>query len=98
MFMKLVLAHNLKFLIRKNDLTVAQLARATKVPAQTLNNWLAGLDPRNMNQVKTVAKYFQVSLDYIAYGEKAKDESNKLDEYKDEIFAGVFEVVLRRKQ
>ncbi len=96
--MKSSLAHNLKRILKDNDLTVAQLSRATKVPAQTINNWLTGLEPRNMTQVKVVAQFFKISLDEIAYGEIKKSYDNKLDEYADEIYAGVFEVVLRRKK
>ena len=75
-------------------MTVAQLSRATK----TLNNWLSGLEPRNMNQVKTVASHFNLSLDELTYGEIKGKPLNKLDQNADEIYAGVFEVVLRRKK
>ena len=96
--MKLELASKLKKLLKEQDLTVAQLSRATKVPAQTLNNWLSGLEPRSMGQVKSVAHFFKITLDELAYGEiKIKDE-NKLNQYSDEINAGIFEVVLRRKK
>jgi transcriptional regulator with XRE-family HTH domain len=96
--MKSILAQNLKRLLKDRDLTTAQLSRATKVPAQTLNNWLAGLEPRSMGQVKTVSQFLGLGLDELAYGEKPKLEESKLKEYQDEIFAGVFEVVLRRKK
>jgi transcriptional regulator with XRE-family HTH domain len=95
MEMKLILSSNLKKLIRLNDLTVAQLSRATKVPTQTLNNWLSGLEPRSMDQVKIVASFFQMTIDEIAYG--SKQEKTKLSDYEDEINAGIFEVILRRK-
>lgn len=96
--MKALLPQNLKRLLKEKDLTVAQLARATKVPAQTLNNWLAGLEPRNMSQVKIIAQFFKISLDELAYGERPTTSSDKLKEFEDEIYAGVFEVVLRRKK
>lgn len=96
--MKSLLAQNLKRLLKDQDLTVAQLSRATKVPSQTLNNWLVGLEPRSMGQVKIVAQFFGMSLDELAYGEKPKSSPLKLKDYEDEIYAGVFEVVLRRKK
>lgn len=96
--MKLLIAQNLKKLIKERDITVAQLSRSTGVPQQTLSNWLLGLEPRNLNQVKIIAKYFKVSIDYLAYGEEPKQELHKLDDYKEEIYAGIFEVVLRRKE
>ena len=94
--MKLILDTHLKKLIKSNDLTVAQLSRATKVATQTLNNWLAGLEPRSMQQVKKVADYFNLTIDELAYGQRP--EKTKLTEYEDEINAGVFEVVLRRRK
>ncbi|MFZ4715774.1 MAG: helix-turn-helix transcriptional regulator [Bacteriovoracaceae bacterium] len=96
--MKTLLSKNLKILLKERDLTVAQLSRASKVPAQTINNWLAGLEPRNMTQVKIVSQFFKITLDELAYGEKPIKIENKLKDYEDEIFAGIFEVVLRRKK
>ena len=94
--MKSTLAANLKKLVRDNDMTMAQLSRATKVPSQTLNNWMSGLDPRNINQVKKIAGYFGITIDELVYG--VTIEKTKLLEYEDEINAGFFEVVLRRKK
>ena len=46
----------LKQFIKKADITVAQLARASGVSAKTIYNWLEGQAPRNIQQVKKVAK------------------------------------------
>lgn len=93
--MKSELARNLKQALKSKDMTAAQLSRATQVPAQTINNWLAGLEPRSMSQVKKIAQYFDMSLDQLAYGEVHTDR-NKLEDYRDEIMAGTFEVILRK--
>lgn len=96
--MKSVLALNLKRILKDKDMTVAQLSRKTKVPSQTLNNWLAGLEPRNIGQVKSVAQFFEITIDELVFGDVKKSYVNTLDQYSDEIFAGVFDVVLRRKK
>lgn len=96
--MKTILSQNLKRLLKDQDLTVAQLSRATKVPSQTINNWLAGLDPRSINQVKTIAQHFNMGLDELVYGEIKVKNGDKINEYAEEINAGIFEVVLRRKK
>ncbi len=83
----------LKRLLRENDMTIAQLSRKLSIPRQTLDNWLTGQEPRSLKQVKRVAEYFGVSLDYLCFGEEGKD---KIQDYGEEINAGVFEVVLRR--
>jgi transcriptional regulator with XRE-family HTH domain len=85
----------LKKLLHEHDITAAQLARACKIPPQTINNWLSGQEPRNLNQIKAVADHFQISVDYLVYGQQ-ENKKEAIEEYKDEINAGTFEVVLRR--
>lgn len=92
----------LKNLLHENDLTAAQLARATKIPPQTINNWLSGQEPRSLNQIKAVADHFGISVDYLVYGSSIKKSCLKenliepIAQFEEEINAGVFEVVLRR--
>jgi len=90
----MILDKVLKDLLHKSDITVTQLARRTKVPRQTLDNWVAGQEPRSLKQVKVVAEYFEVSVDYLCFGQREKDRS--IEDFGNEINAGVFEVVLRR--
>lgn len=89
------LAIILKSLINEHGLTVTQLSKRSTVPIQTLHNWLTGMEPRSLSQVRKVANYFNVSLDYICFGTQVKT-SQQLEEFSDEINAGVFEVVLRK--
>ena len=92
----------LKKLLQERDMTSAQLARACKVPPQTINNWLSGQNPRNLEQIKVVADNFGVTIDYLAFGTDikksclSKNNNEPIEEYRDEINAGTFEVVLRR--
>ncbi len=85
----------LKKLLQGHDITAAQLARATKIPPQTINNWLSGQEPRNLNQIKVVADYFDITVDFLVYGKEEK-RLEAFKDYEDEINAGTFEVVLRR--
>jgi transcriptional regulator with XRE-family HTH domain len=96
--MKLELHKNLKSLLEKRGMTAIELSRLTKVPKSTIQNWLSGLEPRNLLQLKRVADYFDVTVDLLLYGskkEKIRDRS-AISEFADEINAGTFEVVLRR--
>jgi transcriptional regulator with XRE-family HTH domain len=96
------LATQLRQCIKVRGVSVTALAKATKVPTQTLHNWLAGSKPRDFDQVKRVADYFGVSLDELTYGVPAKQPEslqssrNPIQELRDEINAGVFEVILRK--
>lgn len=84
----------LKKLIQEKGITITGLSRATKVPLQTLHGWLQGSEPKSLKQVKKVADHFDVDLDYLCFGIEHKKSS--LDDYREEINAGIFEVVLRR--
>lgn len=81
---------NLKKLLAEKNLKVTQLSRSCGVPLQTLHNWLSGQPPRNITQVKAVARYFNVTLDFLLFGERPVS----ITDYKDKIEAGVFEVIL----
>jgi len=91
------LKSQLSALIKQKGVTITTLAKTTKIPAQTIHNWIAGSKPRDLDQVKRVADYFEVSLDFLAYGIQLEQNiESKIEKHKDEINAGVFEVVLRR--
>lgn len=85
----------LRRIIRAKGLSVAGLARGSKVPVQTLHGWLQGVEPKSIRQLKAVADHLGVDLDYLCFGIKPESES-KIEKFEDEINAGVFEVVLRR--
>lgn len=86
----------LKGLLKEEGISISQLAKRTKVPVQTLHNWLNGMEPRSLKQLRKIAEYFEVSLDYLCFGIKKENKAKGFEEYKEEINAGVFEVVLRR--
>lgn len=87
----------LKKLIKERGTTIAHLSRATSVPLQTLHGWLNGSEPKSLRQVKLIADYFSVDLDYLCFGITHKAEpKSAIEDFREEINAGVFEVVLRR--
>ena len=90
------LKENLKQLLQDNALNVPRLSKLTGISRQTLSNWMAGQSPKNIEQVKTVADHFGVSVDSLCFGKPKKSKSSPIEEMSDEINAGVFEVVLRR--
>ena len=79
-------------------MTAAQLSRATQISVQTLNNWLQGQVPRNLHQVKKVAKYFDMSIDELVFGDVPKiKQKSVIEEFaENEIYAGKYEVILRK--
>ena len=89
------LKENIKYLCYEKGITTAQLARATGIAPQTLNNWLSGQEPRNLNQLKKVSDYFSITLDKLCFGD-ASIKDDTFGQYAEEINAGTFEVILRK--
>ncbi|MCB9072503.1 MAG: helix-turn-helix transcriptional regulator [Bdellovibrionaceae bacterium] len=94
----MTLKTQLKALLKQNDLSAAQLARKSGLPRQTISDWLSGSMPRNINQVKKIADAFNVSLDYLCYGEKSQknNDSEIQNLVEGEWLSGIFEVKIRR--
>jgi transcriptional regulator with XRE-family HTH domain len=91
------LSAQLKQLIKARGTTMTNVSRATSIPVQTLHSWVSGATPRDISAVKKVADYFDVSVDYLAFGMEPKAKrSHAITELEDEINAGIFEVVLRK--
>lgn len=92
------LAHVLKRLMQERDLSISQLSRQAKIPVQTLHNWLNNQKPKDINQVKKVADFFSVSIDFLCFGVEPRTitATPPLKDFENEIYAGVFEVVLRK--
>jgi len=89
------LKDQLRSLIERDGLSISNLSKKTGVPVQTLHNWLSGVEPRSLKQVRKVASFFNVTIDLLCFGITTKKKP-EIDDYQDEINAGVFEVVLRR--
>lgn len=90
------LAANLKAHMGQRKISLIELSRLSKVPKQTLHNWLSGAEPKNLNQIRAVAQVFNLSIEQLCYGDKTVSKKTEIREYEDEINAGIFEVVLRR--
>ena len=89
------ISKKLKRLLADYDINISQLARATKVPRQTIDNWVNGQEPRSLTQLKAVSEYFELTIDELCFNTK-KNTVNTIEQFEDEINAGLFEVVLRR--
>ena len=85
----------LKRLMTERDLKASQLSRATGVPSQTIHNWMSGQSPKNIIQVKTVARHFSVSLDYLLFGEEQRAKAPDGAALPEAMCAGVYEVYLK---
>lgn len=62
------LKSQLRAYLRLRGLSAAELSRRTKVPRQSLSNWLGGLEPRRIDYLKAVADELDTTLDNLLYG------------------------------
>lgn len=61
---------NLDLLLKSNNMKRADLARAIHVAPSTINSWYArGSEKVNINVLKEIASYFNVTLEYLVNGE-----------------------------
>lgn len=61
---------NLEVLLKSNNMKRADLARAIHVAPSTINSWYArGSEKVNINVLKEIAAYFNVTLEYLVNGE-----------------------------
>jgi transcriptional regulator with XRE-family HTH domain len=88
------LKEQLDGLLSQRHISASELSKEVDIPKSTISDWLSGTSPKNIDQVKKVADYFEVSIDYLCFGQT--QNQSEISEYTDEINAGVFEVVLRR--
>ncbi|MGE0634343.1 MAG: helix-turn-helix domain-containing protein [Pseudobdellovibrionaceae bacterium] len=70
--------HNqLKYYLKAYGLTASELSRRSNVPKQSISDWLAGVVPRSLSHLKSVATVFGLTIDELCYG----DVSIKTDPY-----------------
>ena len=96
--MSLQLKENLKGKLKEREIGVPTLAKRTGISRKTIENWMEGQRPQNIEQVKVVAKFFGTTVDEICFGPDLRTGNalTELERHQNEINAGIFEVVLRR--
>jgi transcriptional regulator with XRE-family HTH domain len=90
------LKNQLKLLMERNFLTITTLSQKASVPKSTISDWLGGSVPRDLRKLKKVADALNTTVDHLCFGKGLVDEKEKFTQYQEEIFAGIYEVVLRK--
>lgn len=85
----------LKHHLDERGMTAAELSRKSGVSKQVLSAWLAGAQPKNLEQVKKVADALRVTIDHLAFGQGA-DGAEIAATGESGWITGLFEVRLRR--
>ena len=58
----MLLARNLKMLIKRERLTIMELAQKTGVPKSTIHNWMNGVKPRDIYKLLILANFFSIHI------------------------------------
>lgn len=94
--MTMVLKERLKSLLEGNNLSLTALARKSGISKQTLSDWLGGATPRDIRQIKRVARVFNLSVDDLCFGDGVKTQAEPKSFLSNESLSGIFEINLRR--
>jgi transcriptional regulator with XRE-family HTH domain len=63
-------SETLKALIAKRYITIRDFSRAVNIRESTIKTWLRGSSPRDLSDVRAAARYFEVSLEFLLFGEE----------------------------
>jgi transcriptional regulator with XRE-family HTH domain len=99
------LRQNLAVVLKDRRVTAAQLSRQSGIAKQVLSDWLAGVQPRKLEQLYIASQILNVSLEKLCFAQTTQsllqndNEVNASSENRhisiDEI-RGRFEIHLRR--
>lgn len=82
----------LEKLLKEYDISARELARQVGIPQSTLNNYLSGRGPTKPEQIWAIAKYFNVSMELLLFGEDDRPPT-----LNDVLTEGLFEGWLKVK-
>lgn len=89
-------ATTLKTLIRQKASSVNELAREINVSPKTINDWLTGRTPRDLDAIRRCAQFFDVSVHHLLFG--IEDKKNLIEDLleRTEIHTGLYEISIRK--
>ena len=88
---------NLRRTMDRKKLTIRELSTKTGVSRSTLSDWLSGTAPRNLEEVRTVARVIGVSFEFLIFGDEDKPLPIDLDTFPAEtLFHGYCRIKIER--
>jgi transcriptional regulator with XRE-family HTH domain len=92
------LKQNIQHYLNTSGLTASALARKTSLPKTTIANWLAGVAPRDLVQLKKLADYIGVSIDTLTFDDLSEPIQLKSTQILDleNFFQGDFRISIQR--
>jgi len=88
----------MKFYLETSGLTASALARKVDLPKTTIANWLAGVAPRDLMQLKKLADHIGVSIDVLTFHDLSSPmimDKEKITDLEN-FFQGDFRISIQR--
>jgi transcriptional regulator with XRE-family HTH domain len=90
------LKETLAALLKKRRMSAQALATATDIPVSTIKAWLGGNAPRNLDDVRAVARHMGVSFEYLIFGEDPDAGAVLANALLEQVFDGYLKVKVER--
>jgi transcriptional regulator with XRE-family HTH domain len=72
------LAKNLEKYLKADDITLNEFSKRVSISPSTIHGWLNGVPPKNLNDLKKVSDYFNITLDELCFGEVKKGHETNI--------------------
>jgi transcriptional regulator with XRE-family HTH domain len=91
-------AATLKHLLQERRISIRKLAHDTEISPSTIKEWLSGSAPRNLEDVRKVARYLNISFEFLIFGESDECPPEKALEaiFTESIYEGWLKVKIER--
>ncbi len=86
------LRKTLKVLMKRDGLTTRTLSEKTKLSEGTIKSWLGGAAPRTLEDVRFLAHFFDVSFEYLIFGDELTTIRKTKKEREGHVFEGWLKV------
>ena len=92
-----MLKKNLDHFLNKSGISASKLAARISVPKTKVNNWTAGVAPRDLNQLKKLADFMQTTIDALVFTDLEVSNTSKNDSLNNPFaFEGDFRIRVER--
>ena len=72
------ISKNLEKYLKEANITLNEFSKRISLSPSTIHGWLNGVPPKNLNDLKKVADYFNITLDELCFGEVKKGHETNI--------------------
>jgi transcriptional regulator with XRE-family HTH domain len=94
------LAVNLKRLLEERGISSRAAAQLAQIPPSTLNQWLSGISPQDLEAVNRLAMALDVDFQFLVLGKAATPKPQKAEDFFDianeASLSGLFQIEIKR--